>query len=278
MSQPLRSALPAVRASTSALRTSPHAITSRSSSQRMSSIAAYPVEEPHSPSFDLNILDIFDAPSRLGESSRLLVSNAAASSTIRRARRPPQASHYTHTIKPLPEPVVLDGPARPRNAPFVSFRAFGNTAGPRRNVSTSTGVWSPPAPLPPPILFDGPSQLRPYHRGGAGWNGYSVSWTISLGTREACYLLYIKLFADSASHGSLPPWRCLPRQSFSPSRRALLCSPLTLRPQPRSRFRSRTRTRVRRHRRRHRPRAGVGVYAIDYHTKIPLYPRGRSYR
>ncbi|KAM5545966.1 hypothetical protein V8D89_000092 [Ganoderma adspersum] len=175
MSQPLRSALPAVRASTSALRTSTRATTSRSSPRKMSSIAAYPVEEPHAPSFDLNILDIFDAPSRLGESSRLLVSNAAASSTIRRARLPTQASHHTHTVKPLPEPVILDGPARPRNAPFVSFRVFGNTVGPRRNVSTSSGAWSPPAPLPPPILFDGPSQLRPYHRGGARWNGYSPS-------------------------------------------------------------------------------------------------------
>ncbi|PIL28968.1 hypothetical protein GSI_09015 [Ganoderma sinense ZZ0214-1] len=175
MSQPLQgSAVSAVRASTSALRTSTRATHWRASSRRMSSVAAYPIEEPNSPSFDLNILDIFDAPSRLGESSRLLVSNAAASSTIRRARLPTQVSPHRHVVKPLPEPVVLDGPARPRHAPFVSFRAF-NNAVPRRNVNVSSGAWSPPAPLPTPILFDGPSQLRPYTRGGARWNRYSPS-------------------------------------------------------------------------------------------------------
>ena len=175
--QPLRFALPTVRASTSTLPTSTRAMSSSSSSRRMSSIAAYPVDEPRSPSFDLNILDIFDAPSRLGESSRLLVSNAAASSSIRRVRLPTQTSPHKHAAKPLPEPVLLDGPARPRNAPFVSFRAFGlkSNASSRRNVLSTSGVWSPPAPLPPPIVFDGPSQLRPYTRGGARWSGYSVS-------------------------------------------------------------------------------------------------------
>nr|VWP01965.1 Uncharacterized protein [Ganoderma boninense] len=173
MFQPLRgSSLPTVRAGTSALRTSTCASSSRSSSRRMSSVAAYPIEAPNSPSFDLNILDIFDAPNRLGESSRLLVSNAAASSTVRHARPPTQVARHQHTMKPLPEPVVLDGPARPRNIHFVSFRGFSN-AGPRWNVSS--GARSPPVPLPTPILFDGPSQLRPYTHGRARWNRNSPS-------------------------------------------------------------------------------------------------------
>ncbi|KAI1792800.1 hypothetical protein LXA43DRAFT_316762 [Ganoderma leucocontextum] len=172
----LRPALPTVRPSTFTLRTSTRAGAPRLSSRRMTSAAAFPVEEAHSPSFDLNILDIFDAPSRLGESSRLLVSNAATSSSIRRARpSSTQASSYRGAIQPLPAPVILDGPARPRHAPFVSFRVYGvrSAAGARR--SASSGVWSPPAPLPPPIVFDGPSQLRPYARGGARWNANSSS-------------------------------------------------------------------------------------------------------
>ena len=152
--RPLSSLVPAV------LRTTPRATTSTALSRHMSA-AALPVEHPHTPSFSLPILDIFDAPARLGESSRLLVLNAAAASTRSSRSISTQASTRRSGVKPLPAPILLDGPARPRGMAYISFRAHRA----RPVHAPGPAPHSLPAPLPPPVLFDGPSQLRPYVRG-----------------------------------------------------------------------------------------------------------------
>ncbi|EJF56706.1 hypothetical protein DICSQDRAFT_157771 [Dichomitus squalens LYAD-421 SS1] len=174
MIQPLRSVMSTIRSS--ALRTFPSA-TNSTSSRPMVSAAASPIDGSQSRSIGMNIFDIFDAPSRLGESSRLLVANAAASAATHSARPfTMQASAQGHVVKPLPPPILLDGPARPRHRPFVSFRAFGVRAkAPVTSRVAPSGVETLAAPLPSPIIFDGPSRLRPYVRRGARGNGYSTA-------------------------------------------------------------------------------------------------------
>ena len=159
MVQPLRAALPAIRHTTAVLRPA--------SQRSMISAAALPAHEVHPTPLDLNILDIFDAPARLGESSKLLARAAAASrraiSTAAVRPAAPRAGSRRVAVKPLPAPTMLDGPARPRSMSFVSFRRFNQP----RPAVPGASVRPLPEPLPSPILFDGPSQLRPYVRGGS---------------------------------------------------------------------------------------------------------------
>ncbi|RPD76011.1 hypothetical protein L226DRAFT_394674 [Lentinus tigrinus ALCF2SS1-7] len=163
MFQPTRPLSPMLPAT---LRTTPCVMILSAALSRRMSAAALPVEHPHTPSFNVPILDIFDAPARLGESSRLLVLNAAAASSRPARSLSTQASSRRPGVKPLPAPIVLEGPARPRGMAYISFRAHR----PRPIVEPR----SLPARLPPPILFDGPSQLRPYVRGARRSSG-SVS-------------------------------------------------------------------------------------------------------
>ncbi|KAI0752662.1 hypothetical protein C8Q80DRAFT_1267179 [Daedaleopsis nitida] len=142
----------------------------------MASAATFPVtvEEPRPSSFDHPILDIFDAPSRLGESSRLLALNAAAS-TSRPAR--PSSTHTPSRrppVQPLPAPILLDGPARPRGMSFVSFRNHRP-----RTADASRSLDMGDVSLPPPVLFDGPSRLRPYVHGCSRGRFGSTHWAMS---------------------------------------------------------------------------------------------------
>ncbi|OCH94615.1 hypothetical protein OBBRIDRAFT_102003 [Obba rivulosa] len=142
-----------------------------------------------SPTFvDFNILDIFDAPSRLGESSKLLVMSAQASRA--RASRPVRSISTASvrkrpTIKPLPPPVLFDGPSRPRYMMSTPHRSY--TAG-----SSVALAITPPSALPAPQVFDGPSKLRPYTYRGVRCGAGSITTVLGvpyLGTIWCCISL-----------------------------------------------------------------------------------------
>ncbi|KAH9928000.1 uncharacterized protein BXZ73DRAFT_78442 [Epithele typhae] len=136
MFQPLRSALPASRPAF-AIAVRPPTV-----SRHLLSTAAL---APPMDDVPLPIFDIFDAPARLGESSKLLA--RAAFSTIARRTVPRPASPRRPAPRPLPQRRSSTAPRAPALAQC-----------PRRPL---------PAPLPPTEVFDGPSRLRPYGRGGA---------------------------------------------------------------------------------------------------------------
>ncbi len=182
MPHPVRSALSTLRPAV--LRVSPRATSSTPPTRTMLSAATFPVEEPQ---VHLPILDIFDAPSRLGEAGKLLTLHAAASSS--RPARPLSTFSRRSAVKPLPAPVVLDGPARPRGMAFVSFRQFRpRPVGASRSDASEAGARARalPTPLPSPILFDGPSRLRPYCRGGSSWGSSSSVCPASRCVPERC--------------------------------------------------------------------------------------------
>lgn len=114
--------------------------------------AELPMEEHHAPDFH-QILDIFDAPARLGESSRLL----ARSASVRRPAPPIDSSSRkgsSSSVQALPAPIMFDGPSR-----YCGPKATTNV----RGAHSSSAVDSTsPHSLPSPETFDGPSRLRPY--------------------------------------------------------------------------------------------------------------------
>ncbi|OBZ76500.1 hypothetical protein A0H81_03162 [Grifola frondosa] len=118
----------------------------------------FPTEEPQ-PIFDFHFLDIFDVPSKLGESSKLLAQSASARTTQSRPARQltTQAVQKRPTVKPLPAPIFFEGPARPREEPSAL-----------------------PTPLPAVELFDGPSRLRPYAHGGSRGSSTSRALPVML--------------------------------------------------------------------------------------------------
>ena len=117
---------------------------------------------------DIQIFDIFDAPSRLGESSKLLRQSSAARASTARADRtmstrsssPSARRHF----KPLPAPILYDGPACP---PHGAHLAYGGLTA-RNAHSYASSEASPDenllSSLPPPVVFDGPSRLKRYGR------------------------------------------------------------------------------------------------------------------
>ena len=142
----------------------------------MGTSSAMTIPPEDTPVIDLRIFDIFDAPSRLGESSKLL-SRAASSSTCRPERPMPITTAATsRPVSPLPSPIVFDGPARPLHFDYGMLQTSRRThsyapLSPRSNLREHTTV----TPLPNPIMFDGPSRLRPYVRGGSSRSDQSVS-------------------------------------------------------------------------------------------------------
>ncbi|THH30495.1 hypothetical protein EUX98_g3703 [Antrodiella citrinella] len=130
---------------------------------RNTATLSYTHDDASSP-FDMHIFDIFDAPSRLGESSKLLRAkeNASSPHSSASAARSIHSSARTErpfrTIKPLPAPILFEGPARPKRMSMTAYRA------PARRVQEANTL---PLPLPAPVMFDGPSRLRPYARSGA---------------------------------------------------------------------------------------------------------------
>ncbi|KAJ3545361.1 hypothetical protein NM688_g5632 [Phlebia brevispora] len=139
---------------------------SRSSVRFMSSASAMPLSLQEESPIDIQIFDIFDAPSRLGESSKLLVQTASARpSSARSTPASGDLAAATRYIKPLPVAVIFDGPARPKHLGLATYRA-------RRERSTSSVSRASShekrtlCTLPPAVIFDGPSRLRPYTRDG----------------------------------------------------------------------------------------------------------------
>ena len=122
------------------------------------SAASLPLEEQ--PAIEIQIFDIFDAPSRLGESSRLLQASSPPRTSSTRSDRTLGTSDRTGAtrfVQSLPAPIMYDGPAQPgRRA--VAYRGT-------RAISGSAAIEKPLlSSLPPPVVFDGPSRLRPYAR------------------------------------------------------------------------------------------------------------------
>jgi len=158
-----RTSVVSTRASTS----STH-ISTRRNAQRTVATLSYPLEYDQAP-LDFKIFDIFDAPSRLGESSKLLIRSTASRfvSTRPEASVTSTASAKTPSpkIQPLPTPITYDGPSKPRQLSMTAYR-------PRRSRSMSSAAAgqlpSSPTSLPEPVVFDGPSRLRPYRRGATG--------------------------------------------------------------------------------------------------------------
>lgn len=125
--------------------------------QMATASAELPMEEEEQlPNFH-QILDIFDAPARLGESSKLL----ARSPSVRRAAPSVDAAlarkRNVGHVQPLPTPIIFDGPTRPRVAK-TSLNAS-------RAHSASSIAGRSPLSLPLPETFEGPSRLRPNNQG-----------------------------------------------------------------------------------------------------------------
>lgn len=131
--------------------------------RRPMSAAAMTLPQEDHAAMDLHIFDIFDAPSRLGESSKMLA-RAAASRAERTIRQSADSSASTRpTVQPLPAPVTYDGPARPSSYAYAPrIRQIHSQAPTVSEARDSVSA------LPPPEVFDGPSRLRPYLRDSAG--------------------------------------------------------------------------------------------------------------
>ncbi|KAI0664097.1 hypothetical protein C8Q70DRAFT_1049614 [Cubamyces menziesii] len=135
----------------------------------------------------LGFVDIFDVPERLEDQrrhvrSRATISGAAMSSAAvaegsRSSRRATSAGRRQE-VKPLPSPILFDGPARrPYSSVAVMYRAQKT----RPAISTAkASAATSTSRLPTPEVFDGPSRLRPYNvaaatRGSRGMKGASAA-------------------------------------------------------------------------------------------------------
>ncbi|TCD63649.1 hypothetical protein EIP91_005129 [Steccherinum ochraceum] len=137
---------------------------------------AFPHDDAPS-AFDIQIFDIFDAPSRLGESSKLLRRESAPAQTaqsVRSIHSSARTERVARKIQPLPTAVLYDGPARPKHLSMIAYRAP-RCSSPRSGTEEGHRGHTLPSPLPPPVMFDGPSRLRPYARGGVDSESSSAS-------------------------------------------------------------------------------------------------------
>ncbi|KAI0787001.1 hypothetical protein C8Q75DRAFT_808077 [Abortiporus biennis] len=131
---------------------------------RAASTLSYPSSD-NSTIGNIQIFDIFDAPSRLGESSKLLtLSISCQNSPIYPSpSSPPHSSSpkkiNSRHIEPLPPPIIFDGPARLKFSGYRSSRTMSSSA---RVSKEPVQFFDGPYTLPPPDIYDGPSQLRPY--------------------------------------------------------------------------------------------------------------------
>ncbi|KAH9474581.1 hypothetical protein JR316_0013043 [Psilocybe cubensis] len=116
------------------------------------------------------IFDIFDAPTRLSESSEFIRDKYK---TVTKAKATPQtpttewsAGSSRSSPTPLPSPIVFDGPARPKNE-ALAFQRRMRDAGlapqphPRRAQASSARTFSSSEPLVQ--MFEGPARITRYH-------------------------------------------------------------------------------------------------------------------
>ncbi|CAA7266270.1 unnamed protein product [Cyclocybe aegerita] len=105
------------RAITSVCRARANRLVHSSSSLSASASTGHEVEE-----ITLQpIFDIFDAPTRLAESSEFIRDKYKSSSTMKTVESSSAFAtpHTRPTPVALPPPITFDGPARPRNAAFA---------------------------------------------------------------------------------------------------------------------------------------------------------------
>jgi len=127
------------------------------------------------------ILDIFDAPIGLGESSKFIRAKYSSKSnshshvrSIEKAAELPSPSSSNSNgprplPTPLPPPILFDGPARPKNLALANQRRLQDrghapSSQPRRTVhhpKLSARPFSSSEPLVQ--LFDGPARITIYH-------------------------------------------------------------------------------------------------------------------
>ncbi|EGO26841.1 hypothetical protein SERLADRAFT_436669 [Serpula lacrymans var. lacrymans S7.9] len=121
------------------------------------------------------IFDIFDAPTRLGESSKQLgrTSSAPCAAAIGATQRSGEKSRNTsidvsNTVSPfsLPPPLVFDGPARPPHLMHLALekrRKLRQRLSPSLSRTTHTpSISYTPSPEPLLEIFDGPSRITRY--------------------------------------------------------------------------------------------------------------------
>ena len=144
---------------------SDHPSTASPLQRRMASVAS-----PSTSPMALGFVDIFDVPERLEDQrrhvrSRATISGAAMSSAAvaegsRSSRRATTAGRRQE-VKPLPSPILFDGPARrPYSSVAMMYR-------PQKSRPATSAGNIPAAGrvsrLPTPEVFNGPSRLRPYN-------------------------------------------------------------------------------------------------------------------
>ncbi|KAH9903484.1 hypothetical protein C8Q73DRAFT_786060 [Cubamyces lactineus] len=132
-------------------------------------------------------VDIFDVPERLEDQRRHVRSRATVNGTAMfcgvEGRRSTGAesssvSHKRKEVRPLPSPILFDGPARrPYSSAAVMHRAQKARPAISAHNHSATGRVSR---LPTPEVFNGPSRLRPYNiaaatRGSGRMKGASAA-------------------------------------------------------------------------------------------------------
>ena len=126
------------------------------------------------------ILDIFDAPIGLGESSKFIRAkyssalNSHAHVRSKAAELPSPLSSNPHGLRPplpapLPPAIIFDGPARPKNSALANQRRLLDrglppSSQPRRTAHHPTLSVRPFSSSEPLVqLFDGPARITTYH-------------------------------------------------------------------------------------------------------------------
>lgn len=120
------------------------------------------------------ILDIFDAPIGLGESSEFIRSKYSSTPNSHtqvqsKAAELPSPSSSRLLPAPLPPPILFDGPARPKNWALIKQRRLLDRGLPpssqlRRTAHHATLSAHPFSSSEPSVqLFDGPARVMTYH-------------------------------------------------------------------------------------------------------------------
>ena len=132
------------------------------------------------------IFDIFDAPTRLAESSQFIREKYRSGSRPAVPQAPEMSvfgAHPSRTLPTsLPDPIIFDGPARPKNAAWA-FRSrlrqasiiAPATAAPTRLTRPSSRSFSSSEPYVE--MFDGPAKITRYHHQPESQKDVRHFWT-----------------------------------------------------------------------------------------------------
>jgi hypothetical protein len=117
------------------------------------------------------IFDIFDVPSRLGQSTQFIQSTK---SRPRRSADKDVSKNIDSSLprpppSTLPPPIIFDGPACPRNSPLLSIKQRVDEAPSPKHASIRQSSTHSTPFLPHDAssalveVFDGPARLRPFY-------------------------------------------------------------------------------------------------------------------